>query len=129
VFADRIQRRDAIVFCAAVMAIAALMFAGSVKPLWLILSNLTFSVAAGLFLPALTLYVGELFPTGIRSSGLSVTWAINRVGSVLALLILVPMLRGSSVTAIFAIIAVTLAAGIGLIVGLGPRGRAGRPVD
>jgi MFS transporter, putative metabolite:H+ symporter len=129
VFADRIQRRDAIVSCAAVMVVAALMFAGSREPLWLILSNLIFSVAAGLFLPALTLYVAELFPTGIRSSGLSITWAINRVGSVLALLILVPMLRGSSVTAIFAIIAVTLATGIGLIVSFGPRGKAGGSVD
>jgi MFS transporter, putative metabolite:H+ symporter len=129
VFADRIQRRDAIVLCAAVMAVAALMFAGSREPLWLILSNFTFSVAAGIFLPALTLYVAELFPTGIRSSGLSTTWAINRVGSVLALLILVPMLRGSGVTVIFAIIAVTLATGIALIVSFGPRGKAGRSVD
>jgi MFS transporter, putative metabolite:H+ symporter len=129
VFADRIQRRDAIVWCAVVMAVGALMFAGSREPLWLILSNLTFSVAAGLFLPALTLYVAELFPTGVRSSGLSVTWAINRVGSVLALLVLVPMLRRSSVTAIFAIIALTLAMGIGVIVCFGPRGRAGRSVD
>jgi MFS transporter, putative metabolite:H+ symporter len=128
-FADRIQRRDAIVLCAAVMAVAALMFAGSREPLWLIVTNLTFSVAAGLFLPALTLYVAELFPTGIRSSALSATWAINRAGSVLALLILVPMLRGSSVAAIFAIMAVTLATGIGLIVCFGPRGKAGRSVD
>jgi MFS transporter, putative metabolite:H+ symporter len=128
-FADRIQRRDAIVLCAAVMAVAALMFAGSREPLWLIVTNLTFSVAAGLFLPALTLYVAELFPTGIRSSALSVTWAINRAGSVLALLVLVPMLRGSSVAAIFAIMAVTLATGIGLIVCFGPRGKAGRSVD
>jgi putative MFS transporter len=128
-FADRIQRRDAIVLCAAVMAVAALMFADSREPLWLIVTNLTFSVAAGIFLPALTLYVAELFPTGIRSSALSATWAINRVGSVLALLILVPMLRGSSVATIFAIMAVTLATGIGLIICFGPRGKAGRSVD
>ena len=129
VFADRIQRRDALVLCAAVMAVASLMFAASREPLWLILSNLTFSVAAGLFLPALTLYVAELFPTAIRSAALSATWATNRIGSVLALLILVPMLRSSSVTVIFAIIAVTLVSGIALLVSFGPRGKAGKSVD
>lgn len=129
VFADRIQRRNAIVSCSAVMAVASLMFAASREPLWLILSNLSFSVAAGLFLPALMLYVAELFPTAIRSSALSTTWAINRVGSVLALLILVPMLRGSSVMVMFAIIAVSLATGIALIVSFGPRGKAGKSVD
>jgi hypothetical protein len=39
------------------------------------------------------------------------------------------MLRGSSVASIFAIMAVTLAAGILLIVCFGPRGKAGKSVD
>ena len=111
------------------MALAALAFAASTEAVWLTLSNLIFSVAAGLFLPALTVYVAELFPTGIRASALSGTWAVNRVGALLALLVLVPMLRDSSVTVIFAIIAVSLLAGIALIILFGPRGKAGKPVD
>lgn len=128
-FADRIQRRDAIVLCAAVMALAALTFALSFTPFWLAVSNFTFSVAAGLFLPALAVYVAELFPTGTRGSASATTWSLNRLGAVLALLILVPMLQGHGVTAIFSIIAVTLAAGIALIVLYGPRGRAGQAID
>ena len=89
-------------------------------------SDLVFS---GMFVPALSIYIAELFPTRIRSSATSATWALNRIGSALALLVLIPMLRGSRSILVFDILAGTLIAGIAIILIFGPPGLARRSVN
>jgi len=95
----------------------------------MIVSNVAFGVFFGMFVPALSVYVAELFPTRIRSSATSTTWALNRIGSALALLVLIPMLRGSAGILVFDIMAGTLIAGIAIIMTFGPPGLARRPVN
>jgi putative MFS transporter len=92
-------------------------------------SNVAFAVFSGIFVPALGVYVAELFPTRIRSSATSATWALNRIGSAVALLALIPMLRGSRSILVFNIMAGTLIAGIAIILIFGPPGRARRSVN
>jgi putative MFS transporter len=128
-FIDRIERRTAIVLCALLMALSALVFSVETIPIFVIGSSVAFGAFSGMFVPALSVYVTELFPTGIRSSATSSTWAFNRIGSTLAILLLVPVLRQRGATPAFNIMAGTLVAGIAILTIFGPAGLARRPVD
>jgi putative MFS transporter len=128
-FIDHLERRTAIVLCASLMALTALVFAAGTTPIVMMGSNIAFGVFSGMFVPALSVYVAELFPTRIRSSATSSTWALNRIGSALALLALIPMLRGSRSILVFDIMAATLIAGIAIILIFGPPGLARRSVN
>jgi len=128
-FIDHLERRTAIVLCASLMALTVLVFAASTTPIFMISSNVAFGVFSGIFVPALSVYVAELFPTRIRSSATSATWALNRIGSALALLVLIPMLRGSGGILVFEIMAGTLIAGIAILMIFGPAGLARRSVN
>jgi MFS transporter, putative metabolite:H+ symporter len=128
-FIDRIERRTAIVLCASVMAITALIFAAKTTAIFLIGSSVAFGIFSGMFVPGLSVYVAELFSARIRSSATSATWAFNRIGSTLAILVLFPVLRGSGSILVFEIIAGTLVAGIAITMIFGPPGLARRSVD
>jgi MFS transporter, putative metabolite:H+ symporter len=126
---DRIERRTAIVLCAFLMALSALVFAHETSPAFAIGSYVAFGIFSGMFVPALSVYVTELFPTRIRSSATSSTWVFNRIGSTLAILVLVPVLRQRGALPAFDIMAVTLLAGIVILTLFGPAGLARRSVD
>jgi MFS transporter, putative metabolite:H+ symporter len=128
-FIDHLERRTAIVLWASLMALTALVFAAGTTPIFMIGSNVAFGVFSGMFVPVLSVYVAELFPTRIRSSATSATWALNRIGSALALLVLIPMLRGSGSILVFDIMAGTLIVGIAIIMIFGPPGLARRSVN
>ena len=127
-FIDRVERRTAIVLCASLMALTALVFAADTTPFFLIGSSVAFGVFSGMLVPVLSVYVAELFPTRIRSSATSATWALNRIGSALAILVLIPLLRGSDSIFVFEIMAGTLIAGIAVITIFGPPGLSRRSV-
>jgi putative MFS transporter len=128
-FIDRIERRTAIVLCAFLMALTALVFAVKTISIFLIGSSVAFGIFSGMFVPVLSIYVTELFPTSIRSSATSSTWAFNRIGSTLAILVLVPLLRQRGTVLAFDIMAGMLLAAIAIIAIFGPPGRARRSVD
>jgi putative MFS transporter len=128
-FIDHLERRTAVVLCASLMALTALVFAAGTTPIVMIGSNVAFGAFSGMFVPALSVYVAELFPTRIRSSATSSTWALNRIGSALALLLLIPILRGSAGILVFNIMAGTLIAGIAISLVFGPPGLARRSVN
>ena len=127
-FIDRLERRTAVVLCASLMAFTVLVFAASTTPTVMISSNVAFGVLSGMFVPALSVYVAELFPARIRSSAISATWALNRIGSALGLLVLLPMIQGSGTILAFELMAGTLVAGIAIVIIFGPPGLAQRSV-
>ena len=128
-FIDQLERRTAIVLCASLMALTILVFAASTTPIVMMGSNVAFGLLSGMFVPALSIYVAELFPTRIRSSATSATWALNRIGSALGLLVLIPMLRGSGSILVFDTMAGTLIVGIAIVMIFGPPGLARRSVN
>lgn len=127
--ADRIERRTALFICAAAMAVLALVFgAATSKPL-LLASNLAFSLFGSLYASAVPIYTAELFPTNTRSSAAAGAWAVNRVASALAPLLLLPLLHEHGALPMFAVIAGALALSLLLIVAKAPLGNAGRIVQ
>lgn len=128
-FIDRLDRRLALSIFGALMIAAGAGFAASSEPLWLMVAGLTFSIVSLLYVPTLTIYTAESFATAFRARASTFTWAINRIASALAPLILLPLLAGSGVWAMFTLIAVALVLGIVLVLAFGDRGRPGEAVD
>jgi putative MFS transporter len=128
-FIDRVERRTAIVLCAASMALAAIMFALSRTASGLIAASLAFSTFAALYVPFLSIYAAELFPTRSRSAATSVTWGINRVAASLGPLVLLPLLHTRGVPAMSIVMAATLVSTILVILAWSPSGLAGRAID
>lgn len=127
--ADRLARRTAIALGAAAMAAAVGVFAVSTSQAGLIAGALGFQLISNVYLAVLAIYAAELFPTRYRSSASSATWAVNRVASASAPLVLFHLLQTQGAGAMLALIASALLASVLLVLAFGPKGRAGRAVD
>lgn len=129
VIADRVERRAALITCAVVMAAAALGFALSFTALTLLLTSVAYTVLIALYLPALFVYTGELFPTSRRGSATSLAWTANRVASALIPFVLLPLLRRNGPLAMAAVIVVAMLGAAATLLAFAPRQPAGQPVD
>jgi putative MFS transporter len=126
---DRIERRTALVLTAGAMAVIGLAFAATNDPVALMVFGLAFTLIGAVYVAAITVYDAELFPTAMRASVSSTTWAANRIASALAPLALLPLLKSAGAMAMFGVIAAALAGSIVLVLAFGPRGLARRPVE
>jgi putative MFS transporter len=97
--------------------------------MYLIAMSIAFGLCTSLYVPLLSLYIAELFPTGTRSSAAALTWSVNRIGAAIAPLLLLPLLRSQGVSPMIVVIATALVGSI-LILGIfGPRGMARRALS
>jgi putative MFS transporter len=128
-FADQVARRTALIVCAAAMATAIAVFAFSVSPILLVGSNFLYSLFNALYTPTLSVYAAELFPTHVRGRATSVGWAINRLASTLAPLMLLPLMKSQGVIAMLSVIGGALIGSIGLAFFFGPPGKTGQAAD
>lgn len=119
---DRIERRLAMAACIAAMLACGVAFNFSTGTAALIVAMGLFNLAVSLYVPLLTVYSAELFPTPQRASATSVAWAINRLGGALGPLLLVPTLRGAGPAVMFAVVAASLV-GTLAVLAASPRGR------
>jgi MFS transporter, putative metabolite:H+ symporter len=126
---DRLERRTSLALCAGAMAILGLAFAASAAPAAVIGTGIAFNLVGAIYVAALSVYAAELFPTALRAAASSGAWAVNRVASALVPLALLPLLKSAGAMAMFAVVAVALVASVALVLLLGPRGLAGRPVE
>jgi MFS transporter, putative metabolite:H+ symporter len=126
---DRVERRTALVLTAGAMALIGLAFAASNDPTTLMVLGLAFLLIGAVYVAVITVYDAELFPTAMRASVSSTTWAANRVASALAPLALLPLLKSYGALAMFGVIAAALAVSIVLVLAFGPRGLARQPVE
>ena len=125
---DRVDRRVALVACAVAMLGCGTAFVATDAPLWLVVAATAFNLFLSLYIPVLSVYSAELFPTRVRASSLAGAWALNRLGAALAPLVLLPLLRNAGATSMFAVIAAALLIGM-LVVALAPKGRQRRSID
>jgi putative MFS transporter len=125
---DRIDRKLALAACAVVMMVSGAGFLASDAPGWLMLTSIGFSLAGFLYVSTINLYGAELFPTETRAASISGSWALNRLGAAVAPLLLLPLLHSGGPSAMFVVIAGTLAATLFLL-RVAPPGRQLRPVS
>jgi putative MFS transporter len=126
---ERAERRTFLVINAVGMAVAGILFGITSTPLWLVSAALAFNLIVALFLPVLVLYASESVPTENRAKLTSWAWTANRVGSALVPIALLPVLHSFGATAMFVVIAGTLAAFIAMLLVFGSKGSARRRVD
>lgn len=119
---DRIERRIALTLCGILMALLGLAFAISEAPLALMATGIAFQLVGAIYIVVLNVYAAETFPTRIRASISSTTWAVNRVAAALVPLALLPLLKSSGAVAMFSAVAAALALSVVLVLAFGPRG-------
>jgi MFS transporter, putative metabolite:H+ symporter len=126
---DLIERRAALQWCALAMATSEILFGAADRPLWLIITGVCFTTAAGIYIEVLGVYVAEMFATQVRALGTASGWVINRLISVAVPFALLPLLafRGGF-WACCGVQASTLLISM-VILSVSPAGRAGRPVS
>lgn len=124
---DRLERRACLVALAAAMVVLGTVFAVGEAFATLVLVGLAFNTAAAIYGGLLAVYATELLSTASRASALTCAWAGGRFAAALTPIVLLPVLDGYGIHALFAVLTATLVASGVLVLG-GPRGRSGRPV-
>lgn len=124
---DRLERRACLVVLAGAMVVLGTSFAVAEAFTTLVLVGLAFNTAAAIYGGVLAIYATELLSTALRASALTCAWATGRIAAALTPVVLLPILQGYGIHAMFAAITATLAASCVLVL-RGPRGRSGRPV-
>jgi putative MFS transporter len=125
---DRIDRRVAMAACTVAMLACGAAFNFSSGTAALIVAMALFNLAVSLYVPLMTVYGAELFPTRQRASATSGAWALNRMGGALGPLLLVPTLRGAGPAVMFAVVAASLVATLAVLAA-SPRGRERQAVS
>jgi MFS transporter, putative metabolite:H+ symporter len=124
---DRIERRIALVLCAATLVALGLAFdLGSTLTLQVLL-GFTFNLASATYSTLLSIYGAELFPTDRRALATSAGWGVGRI--VPAFVPIALLLSTQGPLAMFGVITVVLLVSILLIALAGPPGRARKPVE
>lgn len=124
---DRLGRRAAMAGCAGGMLLSGAGFVVSTGTVALSLASFGFMLWVSLFTTVLNLYGAELFATRRRATALAGAWAFNRLGAVMAPLVLLPLLASAGQIAMFGVIGASLVASAALLLFM-PPGRQARAV-
>jgi MFS transporter, putative metabolite:H+ symporter len=127
-YIDRIERTTALALCGALSLAAAATFFMSPIPLWTMAAVVVYGVAQGLYVPVMVTYGSEILPTKVRASATSGAWAMNRIGSVLVPLSVIPAFHWGGAGPAAALIYIPLVVSIVLVLLVGPRGITGKGV-
>jgi MFS transporter, putative metabolite:H+ symporter len=128
-FIDRVERWIVLVACAAIMAAAGIAFAVGETLTPLIVAGIVFNLFSAVYGAALSVYASELFPTQLRASATAVAWGLGRAVSAIVPLILLPLLTGYGVLAMFTAIAAALLSSVALVGLAGPPGLSRKPLN
>jgi MFS transporter, putative metabolite:H+ symporter len=126
---DRIERRIALVLCAAILVVLGLGFDLGTTLTPLVLLGFGFNLASAAYSTLLSIYGAELFPTDRRALATSAPWGLGRMVSAFVPLALLPLLSTQGPLAMFGVIIAVLLVSILLIAIAGPPGLARTPVE
>lgn len=125
---DRLERRLTLAVCAMAMLAAGVGFVLADSPTVLMLCSTAFMLAAALYVPSLSVYGAELFPTRSRAAAFGGAWTFNRAGAALAPILLLPLLHTAGAMALMAVVTASLLLSLGLL-WVAPAGAAKRPIS
>jgi putative MFS transporter len=126
---DRIERRMALILCAATLVVLGLAFDLGSRLTLLVLLGFGFNLASAAYSTLLSIYGAELFPTDRRALATSAGWGVGRIVSAFVPIALLPLLATQGLLAMFGVITVVLLVSIFLIAVAGPPGLAKKPVE
>jgi putative MFS transporter len=118
---ERVERKYLVVGAGLMMAVFGLAFGFSNSMLAILVFGFLYTAVSNVFSNAYHIYQAEIFPTHLRSTASSGTYALSRLATAAMPFVLVPVLDDAGVGALFAIVCaamVVVAVDIGV---LGPR--------
>lgn len=118
---DRFTRHWTLATVVVGMALAVLAFAATPWAISMIASSVLFGICAATYVPVLNLYAAEIVPTATRGRNLTLFWSLNRAGSAIAPLLLLPLMRHEGVSAMLVVMTCTLILSL-VILPFTPRG-------
>jgi MFS transporter, putative metabolite:H+ symporter len=127
-FVDKLGRRTTLCAAAALMIAAVLLFALCRSPSWVGGALVLFGLAGAIYVTALTLYAAEIFPSNVRTFATSTAWACNRAAAVVVPIALLAVITPRDSLLPLLPIVMAMVASM-MLIGVGPRGAAGRAVD
>ena len=126
---DRVERRVSLTLSCGLMLLAVIIFFSSDQPLALASAVIAFAIGVAIYMPIMTTYGAELFPSTTRASATTLAWAGNRLAAVLVPVVILPVFAARGSAALGWEVTFALLATIVLIAVFGPKGAAGGNVQ
>ena len=123
---ERFERKFLVIAALAAMVVCGLAFGLSTSMAAILVFGFLYTAASNVFSNAFHIYQAEIFPTQLRSTASSGTYALSRLTTAAMPFVLVPLLAGAGPGAMFAVVAAAMAIVAINVAVLGPRttGRA-----
>lgn len=118
---DRFERKGLIIGSALGIAVFGLGFGYAEQPVLIVAAGFLLTVCSNVFSNAFHIYQTEIFPTGLRSSGIGIAYSLSRLTSAVLPFAGIAVLEGFGATAVFvgsAVLIVLMCLNVGI---LGPR--------
>ncbi len=123
---ERFERKFLLIAALAAMVVCGLAFGFSTGMSAILVFGFLYTSASNVFSNAFHIYQAEIFPTQLRSTASSGTYALSRLATAAMPFVLVPLLAGAGPSVMFAVVAAAMALVAIDVAVLGPRttGRA-----
>lgn len=118
---DRFERRTLLAASAALMAVLGLGFGLSGSVLVMVCCGIGYTLVSNIFSNASHVYLGEQYPTQIRTTATGLAYSISRLSAAAVPFALLPILTAHGAGALFAVITVCIAMLAGTVLRLGER--------
>jgi len=118
---ERFERKFLVIGSLVVMAVLGLAFGSSSSMALILVFGFLYTAVSNVFSNAYHIYQAEIFPTQLRSTASSGTYALSRLATAAMPFVLVPLLNSAGVASMFAVVvAAVVIVAINVAV-LGPR--------
>jgi putative MFS transporter len=118
---DRFERRTLLAASAALMAVLGLGFGLAGSVLVMVCCGIGYTLVSNIFSNASHVYLGEQYPTQIRTTATGLAYSISRLSAAAIPFALLPILTAHGAGALFAVITVCIAVLAGTVLRLGER--------
>ena len=120
-FAERVQRKWQLVGCAAVVAVAGVLFGMAREPVAILLCGAAVTIANNWLIGIFHTYQAELYPTRIRARAVGFVFSWSRLSSIFVGFWVAALLKHSGVPAVFVLISSAMLVIVVMVSALGPR--------
>ncbi|MFE9775065.1 MFS transporter [Streptomyces sp. NPDC005931] len=124
---DRMERRILVAASATAMVVCGLGFAYAGSPVLIVAFGIAYTLCSNVFSSVSHVYLSEQYPTAIRATASGAAYSLSKLSAAALPFVLLPVLESHGPGALFAVIAVAMAALAATVLTLGQR-TTGAPI-
>jgi MFS transporter, putative metabolite:H+ symporter len=123
---ERVERKVLVALAAAGMGVTGLLWGYADSPALVVMWGVLFTVIRNIFSSAFHVFMGELYPTALRTTAVGSAYSISSLGVAILPFVLLPLLNHFGPGMMFSAVAAAMALVVVDVLALGPRttGRA-----